>query len=91
MQPPPAPRMQSKMDSLIFTADSVKSSKVEEAVTPSRGLATSSDHLETKNDLSENDPTEVEVENVERPVDLYKVNSHCPFFWLSQLFTSYFM
>lgn len=52
-KPPPAPRMRSKMDSLIFMPDLVKAANPEEVA--DRELE-----------------VEVEVENVERPVDLYK-------------------
>uniref|UniRef100_A0A7N0VCU4 Uncharacterized protein n=1 Tax=Kalanchoe fedtschenkoi TaxID=63787 RepID=A0A7N0VCU4_KALFE len=70
--------MRSKMDSLIFTTDSVKATKAEENVTLSKELLTSQPGYfenETNKDSSENGPEEeVEVENVERPVDLYKVS-----------------
>ncbi|CAM8933936.1 unnamed protein product [Rhodiola kirilowii] len=72
-KPPTAPRVRSKMDSLIFTADSVKPTKVEETVTTSREVLTSPDHFETNKNSSDNgSQEEVEVVNVERPVDLYK-------------------
>lgn len=62
-KPPPAPRIRSKIDSLIFTSDSVKGAKVEEPVTAKKDISTV-DNIEIEED--------VEVENIERPVDLYK-------------------
>ncbi|VFQ64931.1 unnamed protein product [Cuscuta campestris] len=71
-KPPAAPRARSKMDSLVFMTDSVKSRKVEECVTDRRLTvleAIQDDSRETSKDDME---VEIKVENVERPVDLYK-------------------
>ncbi|KAF3437303.1 hypothetical protein FNV43_RR20056 [Rhamnella rubrinervis] len=65
-KPPPAPRMRSKIDTLIFTPDSVKARDREETAKPSRDQRISEDAAEKEIEV------EVEVENVERPVDLYK-------------------
>lgn len=74
-KPPPAPRMKSKMDTLIFTSDSVKATKEEETIIVKRD----SYHMPqpeargVSKDVADNESGgEVEVENVERPVDLYK-------------------
>ncbi|KAK2986131.1 hypothetical protein RJ640_024680, partial [Escallonia rubra] len=64
-KPPPAPRMRSKMDSLIFMPDSVKDAKVEETAALRKDLSSESKEV---TDIE----VEVEAENVERPVDLYK-------------------
>lgn len=74
-KPPPAPRMRSKIDSLFFTSESGKAAKVEEAIaanrdsfpTPRAGAQDISEDIANKQIEAE-----VEVENVERPVDLYK-------------------
>ena len=76
LQPPPAPRIRSKMDTLIFTSDSVKGTKVDEPVTSKKDISPS--QLSTNKDITksitENEMEgDVEVENIERPVDLYKV------------------
>ncbi|KAF2298853.1 hypothetical protein GH714_028325 [Hevea brasiliensis] len=73
-KPPPPPRMRSKMDSLIFTSDSVKATKLEENVTANRDQVSL---LQTDSQISKDvadgeKEVEVQVENVERPVDLYK-------------------
>lgn len=61
LQPGTAPRARNKMDSLIFLPDTVK------AV---------SDLQQAKKETPVEEPeVEVQVENVERPVDLYKVRS----------------
>lgn len=70
-KPPPAPRMRSKMDSLILTPEFVKATKVEETSTTNR-YPSQSDDLETGEVANKEIEVEVEVENVERPVDLYK-------------------
>nr|GMC60219.1 G patch domain-containing protein TGH [Ipomoea batatas] len=69
-KPPPAPRARSKMDSLIFMTDSVKSAKVEESVTDRLFSVSeaSQEEIRTQKEIE----AEIEVENVERPVDLYK-------------------
>ena len=77
LQPPPVPRMRSKMDSLIFMSDSVKPTKLEESDAVNKGPypTTQSDAQEmSKIEVTE---VEVEVENVERPVDLYNVLFNC--------------
>ncbi|KAK3040201.1 hypothetical protein RJ639_028913 [Escallonia herrerae] len=66
-KPPPAPRMRSKMDSLIFMPDSVKDAKVEETAALRKDLFS-----ESKEVTDVEAEVEVEAENVERPVDLYK-------------------
>jgi len=75
LQPPPPPRMRSKMDSLIVTSD-LKAMKMEEAFSADRNqpLALQFSPQEVSKDVvdRETEP-EVQVENVERPVDLYKV------------------
>ncbi|XP_010454588.1 PREDICTED: G patch domain-containing protein TGH-like [Camelina sativa] len=60
---PPAPRARNKMDSLIFLPDTVKAASAHQV----------SESQEHKKETSIDEPeVEVEVENVERPVDLYK-------------------
>ncbi|WCJ22025.1 G patch domain-containing protein TGH [Euphorbia peplus] len=75
-KPPPPPRMKSKMDSFVFTSDSVKATMLEGNIPPNRDqLATSSftDPEEmSKQIVNGEKEVEVEAENVERPVDLYK-------------------
>lgn len=76
IQPPPPPRMKSKMDSFVFTSDSVKATKFEGDNPPIRDqvIAPLSDAEEmTKHMANSEKEVEVETENVERPVDLYKV------------------
>lgn len=75
MQPPPAPRIKSKMDSLIFMSDSVKAPRLEESVAANndRYSAPQSDAPEISRDVTKEIEADIEVENVERPVDLYKV------------------
>lgn len=73
-KPAPAPRIRSKMDSLIFTSDSVKG-KVKEPVTAKKDISTlqQSANKGINKSIAENETEEeVEVENIERPVDLYK-------------------
>ncbi|XP_008453349.1 G patch domain-containing protein TGH isoform X2 [Cucumis melo] len=71
-KPPPAPRMRSKLDTLIFTSNSVKSTKVEESLTSTPSSLPQSNAEEKDTDGSENVNEKVEVECVDRPVDLYK-------------------
>ena len=75
MQPAPAPRMRSKIDTLIFTSDSAKETKVEETIIANRDFSMlQSDVQGISQDVAiKENEVEVEVENVERPVDLYKV------------------
>ncbi|KAL6532037.1 hypothetical protein OROGR_014007 [Orobanche gracilis] len=74
-KPPPAPRARSKLDSLIFMPDSIKTAKVEEHVAVGKASVLVS-QMHKGRPVTE--PTEkevkneVEVENIERPVDLYK-------------------
>ncbi|ESW27165.1 hypothetical protein PHAVU_003G179400 [Phaseolus vulgaris] len=74
-KPPPAPRIRSKIDSLIFTSDSVKGIKVDDPVTSKKEISplqqsTNEDIIKS---ITENETEgDVEVENIERPVDLYK-------------------
>lgn len=67
--------MRSKIDTLIFTSDSSKETKVEEIVTANRDFPMpQSDAQGISQDVANKEnEVEVEVENVERPVDLYKV------------------
>ncbi|XP_024030764.1 G patch domain-containing protein TGH [Morus notabilis] len=74
-KPPPAPRTRSKIDTLIFTPDSIKTKNIEETVTENRdSFATPQSDTQGKSkDVADKElEVEVEVENVERPVDLYK-------------------
>ncbi|CAH9143880.1 unnamed protein product [Cuscuta epithymum] len=71
-KPPAAPRARSKMDSLVFMTDSVKSTKVEECVNGMRLSVPEATKDETRETSRKEDEVEIEVENVERPVDLYK-------------------
>lgn len=73
-KPPPAPRIRSKMDSLIFMPDSMKAKNIDETVINRDSLATpKSDAQGINKDVADKEvEVEVEVENVERPVDLYK-------------------
>lgn len=75
LQPPPPPRIKSKMDSLIFMSDSVKTTRLEESVAVNnRHSEPQSDAPAIRKDVNEKEiEVEVEAENVERPVDLYKV------------------
>ncbi|KAK2663553.1 hypothetical protein Ddye_002127 [Dipteronia dyeriana] len=73
-KPPPAPRVRSKMDSLIFMSDSVKPTKLEESDAVNKGPypTPQSDAQEVGKIEGTEVEAKVEVENVERPVDLYK-------------------
>ncbi|XP_062116890.1 G patch domain-containing protein TGH [Humulus lupulus] len=72
-KPPPAPRTRSKMDTLIFTADSVKSKNVEGTTTENRDpYAIHQSDVQGISMADKEIEDEVVVENVERPVDLYK-------------------
>lgn len=71
----------------MFMLDSVKASKVEETVGANRGQLTTftSDASEVSEDATDKEnEAEVEVENLERPVDLYKVS-----FFYSPYFTMF--
>lgn len=69
-KPPPAPRTRSKMDSLIFMPDLIEAAKPEENAIVS--LSQSGNEYNNKEAADREEEVEVEVENVERPVDLYK-------------------
>ncbi|GFS40712.1 SWAP (Suppressor-of-White-APricot)/surp domain-containing protein [Actinidia rufa] len=73
-KPPPPPRVRSKMDSLIFMPDSVKHAQVEETKAYSDSLPVPQSGMEdiSKKEADREVEVDVEVENVERPVDLYK-------------------
>lgn len=76
VQPPPAPRMKSKMDSLIFMPDSIRAADVQEQVPGERRSSSQPQGHSRKKEneaIEKEAEIEVEVENVERPVDLYKV------------------
>ncbi|KAL0413861.1 UNVERIFIED_CONTAM: G patch domain-containing protein TGH [Sesamum radiatum] len=75
-KPPPAPRARSKMDSLIFMPDSIKTANVEEHIRtehPSSLVPQVHNGKQGGETTDKEVVSEVEVENVERPVDLYKV------------------
>lgn len=78
MQPPPAPRSRSKLDSLVFLPDSVKAAKLEDDVSGDRSessLRLQEGRKEGKEMVDQEIEVEAEPENIERPVDLYKVFS----------------
>lgn len=61
------------MDSLVFTSDSVKSTTVDETVTSKLPVA-QLDPQQFSTDVNAREiEVNMEVEKVERPVDLYKV------------------
>lgn len=67
------------MDTLIFTSDSVKGAKVDEPVTAKKDISPlqQSANKDINKSIAENETQEVvEVENIERPVDLYKVTPY---------------
>ncbi|KAK1407403.1 hypothetical protein QVD17_39019 [Tagetes erecta] len=74
-KPPPPPRSRSKLDSLIFMPDYIKAA-TQETNTISKNLSSPQVDEKRRTDVMEaEDKAEVEnveVENVERPVDLYK-------------------
>ncbi|GMI78235.1 hypothetical protein HRI_001492800 [Hibiscus trionum] len=71
-KPPPAPRVRSKIDSLLFIPDSVKGAKPEEDATTNRDVPAAQTGAQmTIEDVAEKE-IEIVAENVERPVDLYK-------------------
>ncbi|XP_021905487.1 G patch domain-containing protein TGH [Carica papaya] len=76
-KPPPAPRIRSKMDSLLFMPDSFKATGLEETGSSNKDsfLVMQPAAAEINKDFADKeDEVEVEVKNVERPVDLYKVS-----------------
>lgn len=67
------------MDSLIFTSDSVKGAKLEEPVTAKKDTSPvqqSANPDIIKSIAAKETEVDVEVENIERPVDLYKVTPY---------------
>lgn len=67
------------MDSLIFTADSVKSNKVEESLAAKQYISHVQEfaNQDITKSITENETKgDEEVENIERPVDLYKVTPY---------------
>lgn len=74
-KPSPAPRMRSKMDTLIVMPDFIKTVTVEEHVAADRApslVHQDSNGTRDREIMEMEVENEVEVENVERPVDLYK-------------------
>lgn len=74
-KPPPAPRPRSKMDTLIFMPDPAVAAKVEENVmlgSDQSSLSKVGREEKDRDIVDEEIKVEVNVENVERPVDLYK-------------------
>ncbi|XP_042501445.1 G patch domain-containing protein TGH isoform X2 [Macadamia integrifolia] len=74
-KPPPAPRVRSRIETLFFTSDSVKTTTAEQSVTTNKdALPISQSKLQEKNDETNLGEADVEMHNanVERPVDLYK-------------------
>ncbi|XP_027126391.2 G patch domain-containing protein TGH [Coffea arabica] len=74
-KPPPAPRPRSKMDTLIFMPDPVVAAKVEENVmlgNDQSSLSKVGSEEKGREIVDEEIKVEVNVENVEKPVDLYK-------------------
>lgn len=74
-KPPPPPRVRSKVNSLIFMPDSVKPPKLGETTTAFRDslpVPQSGAEEISKEEADTELEVDVEVENVERPVDLYK-------------------
>lgn len=64
------------MDTLIFTSDLVKGTKVDEPATAKKDISPvrQSANQDEIQSIAENETeVHVEVENIERPVDLYKV------------------
>lgn len=76
MQPPPPPRASSKMESLMFLPDFIKTANAEQHTGKEPGsseVPQSHDAKQGRETAAKEVENEVEVENVERPVDLYKV------------------
>lgn len=77
LQPPPVQRPRSRMDSLIFMTETIKSSKSEEAIASTRDsiLLSHSESKETEKQLiTQETNAEPNAADVQRPVDLYKVH-----------------
>ncbi|XVF11680.1 hypothetical protein REPUB_Repub08aG0048200 [Reevesia pubescens] len=71
-KPPPAPRMRSKIDSLLFMPDSVNGAKPEEDVITNRDVHVAQTDAQKTIEDAAGKEIEIALENVERPVDLYK-------------------
>ncbi|XP_050237818.1 G patch domain-containing protein TGH [Mercurialis annua] len=71
-KPPPPPKIRSKLDTLIFTSDSVKATTLKENGDHISFLQSNTQEIRKDVADSEKEVEIVEVENVERPVDLYK-------------------
>lgn len=71
-KPPPPPRSRSKLDSLIFMPDYVKAATEEEKAISNSISSPASELGEKEGTTTLGLEDKVEVENVERPVDLYK-------------------
>ncbi|GAB2270203.1 hypothetical protein Dimus_005110 [Dionaea muscipula] len=72
-KPPPPPRMRSKFDSLIVPSETAKYSKVEENTAANKSHVSQPNALDMDMKMSGGeDEGPLEIENVERPVDLYK-------------------
>ena len=67
--------MRSKLDSLVFTSDSATSTRTKDAtISGDQSSLVPKSNLETSAGMgSKEAEVAVEIENVERPVDLYKV------------------
>lgn len=77
LQPPAVQRPRSRMDSLIFMTETIKSSKSEEAIASTRDsiLLSHSESKETEKQLiTQETDAEPIAADVQRPVDLYKVH-----------------
>lgn len=77
LQLPPVQRPRSRMDSLIFMTETIKSSKSEEAIASTRDsiLLSHSESKETEKQLiTQETDAEPIAADVQRPVDLYKVH-----------------
>lgn len=61
------------MDSLVFTSDSLKSTTMDEPVASKLPIAVSEPEQLGKEESDKEIEVNVEVEKIERPVDLYKV------------------
>ncbi|KAI3673292.1 hypothetical protein L6452_39409 [Arctium lappa] len=71
-KPPPPPRSRSKLDSLIFMPDYIKAATEEERAISNNISSPASQLGEKEGTTTLGLEDKVEVENVERPVDLYK-------------------
>lgn len=73
-KPPPPPRPRSKMESFVFMSDSSKPATVGESLSMDKDLLFTNRLSDERTKVPTEDGIEgdAEVENVERPVDLYK-------------------